>query len=487
MLNFKPCSLVKFLILPSIFLFFSVVIAMPVHAASCYDHTDASSCAAAGCTWGYYGGGSTQMCYGTSSDDDSSSVSYTSLSASKCEVDRVVYNNNLLVSPQGIPLTVTDFATALVSSGFTAVMGRSITEVAGCGGYFLSKCQLPGRGVCTQTPSSTCDELVNSIGFTGGSFDSYANSTSPTKGSLLGMAYVVQNAALQQPLPISLAYYTNTTLAKVPFLGTAMAQTTSAQYTPLMKSIFGAWQVMRNLAYAAIAAVLLYIGILIIMRKRVNQQLVVSVQYALPRIVLGVVLITFSYPIGAALGSLGWILFTSGYNIAATVLGSSFSVCSTLPSIGLVIVGLLGLIAASTVTGGASIVLLGIAAIALIGMLVFLLVKALSIYIKILFSILTAPLEFVLGVVPGSEDKIKEWFLRMIKYVVTLFGMGFIVWFGLFLSLTIVTGATEEFNVFGYLIGVFLPIIVIIYSFGLASGMEGHVEGFLGIGVKKKK
>lgn len=57
------------------------------------------------------------------------------------------------------------------------------------------------------------------------------------------------------------------------------------------------WKASRNLAYGIIIIVMIAIGFMIIFRAKIDPKTVISVQAALPKIVLTLILITFSYPI----------------------------------------------------------------------------------------------------------------------------------------------------------------------------------------------
>ncbi len=54
---------------------------------------------------------------------------------------------------------------------------------------------------------------------------------------------------------------------------------------------------MRNLAYLVFAVIFVVIGLMIMLRVKIDPKTVVSVQSALPKIFLSLILITFSYPI----------------------------------------------------------------------------------------------------------------------------------------------------------------------------------------------
>lgn len=57
------------------------------------------------------------------------------------------------------------------------------------------------------------------------------------------------------------------------------------------------WKVFRNIAYFLLAVVMIVIGFMVMFRKKIDPKTVVTVQNALPRIVLTLLLITFSYAI----------------------------------------------------------------------------------------------------------------------------------------------------------------------------------------------
>jgi hypothetical protein len=57
------------------------------------------------------------------------------------------------------------------------------------------------------------------------------------------------------------------------------------------------WRATRNIAYLLLAMVMIVVGFMIMLRKKIDPKTVVTIQSALPRIVLSLILITFSYAI----------------------------------------------------------------------------------------------------------------------------------------------------------------------------------------------
>ncbi|MBI4029476.1 MAG: hypothetical protein HY376_03885 [Candidatus Blackburnbacteria bacterium] len=68
------------------------------------------------------------------------------------------------------------------------------------------------------------------------------------------------------------------------------------------------WKVFRNIAYVLLAIVMIVIGFMVMFRRKIDPKTVVTVQNALPRIVLTLLLITFSYAIVGVLIDLMYVV-----------------------------------------------------------------------------------------------------------------------------------------------------------------------------------
>jgi len=75
-----------------------------------------------------------------------------------------------------------------------------------------------------------------------------------------------------------------------------------------LKAYQSIWAIFRNFAYITLTLVLVLIGFLIMFRLKINQQTVISVENALPRIIFALILITFSYAIAGFLIDLMYLL-----------------------------------------------------------------------------------------------------------------------------------------------------------------------------------
>ncbi|MBI3620009.1 hypothetical protein HY214_02595 [Candidatus Roizmanbacteria bacterium] len=63
----------------------------------------------------------------------------------------------------------------------------------------------------------------------------------------------------------------------------------------------GIWKALRDIAYMVIVLVIITIGFMIMFRAKINPQTVISVESALPKIVIALLAITFSFPIAGFL------------------------------------------------------------------------------------------------------------------------------------------------------------------------------------------
>lgn len=75
----------------------------------------------------------------------------------------------------------------------------------------------------------------------------------------------------------------------------------------VLSPIFKLWEVSRNLAYLIMILVFLVVGLMVMFRQRVNPQTVISVQLALPGLVIGLIMITFSYFLASLISDIAFI------------------------------------------------------------------------------------------------------------------------------------------------------------------------------------
>jgi len=216
------------------------------------------------------------------------------------------------------------------------------------------------------------------------------------------------------------------------------------------------WKAFRNIAYLLLAVVMIVIGFMVMLRKKIDPKTVVTVQNALPQIVITLLLITFSYAIVGVLIDIMYIVLVMGMSLlvnssagslgqdtvskylsngAWTLLGGMFwGGMSSFDDV-VRIINPLGLAGTSADTAaslllkaGGSLVLspllagMGILILLLLG--IFLLIGYIRIlmmlvmaYINILISIIFGPLQLLAGAFPGSNS-FASWFLNIIANLV---------------------------------------------------------------------
>ena len=68
-----------------------------------------------------------------------------------------------------------------------------------------------------------------------------------------------------------------------------------------LQPVFPIWVAIRNIAYLLFAIVFIVIGLMIVLRVKIDPKTVITVQNALPRIIWALIIITFSYPLAGFL------------------------------------------------------------------------------------------------------------------------------------------------------------------------------------------
>ncbi len=100
-----------------------------------------------------------------------------------------------------------------------------------------------------------------------------------------------------------------------------------------LQSMLPLWKTFRNIAYALLAVIIIVVGFMVMFRKKIDPKTVVTVQNAIPRIVIALGLVTFSYAIVGAMIDLMYlaiVLSTSAVDSASGGnLGKLLSIATT--------------------------------------------------------------------------------------------------------------------------------------------------------------
>ncbi|MCX6730785.1 MAG: hypothetical protein NTZ55_02975, partial [Candidatus Roizmanbacteria bacterium] len=147
----------------------------------------------------------------------------------------------------------------------------------------LSTCTFMGE-LCTNTPSDDPKYFKTSL--------------VGQVSSLISLTYV-------NP-PASGVYWVNNTLQNAGLVPNTYAAEGAG--FAMIKPLMNLWKIFRDIAYLLIVLVLVAIGFMIMFRMKINPQTVISVENALPRIVVSLLLITFSFAIAGFLIDVMYLL-----------------------------------------------------------------------------------------------------------------------------------------------------------------------------------
>lgn len=167
-----------------------------------------------------------------------------------------------------------------------------------------------------QTGLSSCGEEVSqrtamNLGkFLSGEADANGHIAGllPTAGSYLAMMY--------QDQPSSREYIADLLdNIGIPSVSSAYAQGTGYQ---ALNPFLEFWRGFRNLAYSLYIIMFVVVGVMIMLRTKVNAQTVITIQSALPNLVITLILITFSYAIvGFMIDLMYFLIYALVYLLAA--------------------------------------------------------------------------------------------------------------------------------------------------------------------------
>lgn len=202
----------------------------------------------------------------------------------------------------------------------------------------------------------------------------------------------------------------------------------AAGYDDLLDTgIDNLWSITRNIAYVGFVVVMIIVGFMIMFRNKVGGQTVVTIGNAIPRVIIGLVLVTFSFAIA------GLILDISGIfmRVIAGILESDIPIHNIWKLLVGTTVGGAGAVGVGTGIGIAVIVGLIIGALgpaALIGIFIALIVLGIVLfgaiklwftlvktYFSLLINVIVSPLAIMAGSIPGNEAMTTNIFKSMLR------------------------------------------------------------------------
>ncbi len=166
------------------------------------------------------------------------------------------------------------------------------------------------------------------------------------------------------------------------------------------------WTASRNTAYLIMVVLLVAAGFAVMFRVKINPQTAVSIQLMIPRIVLSLIFVTFSFAIAGLVIDLiyviiGFVVFalqTQGVVTDTTIVLGRLTKSDILPMIGF----FLDTLPFTAIVGGIFIPLVGailvpVVVLILIFRVIFMLF---SNYVTLIFQVIIAPWQIMLGILP---------------------------------------------------------------------------------------
>lgn len=154
-------------------------------------------------------------------------------------------------------------------------------------------CQL--AGIDPVNPNQQClgvDRQTGQIGFVkngGGAIG--------VTGSLIAGTFLI---------PVHFSDYATYAVNNFGFPKKSYAQNTGIGYTGL-QPVLGLFTTFRNIAYLLMVFIFIIIGVAIMLRLRIDPRTVMTIQNQIPKLVIGLVMITFSYAIVGLLIDVMWV------------------------------------------------------------------------------------------------------------------------------------------------------------------------------------
>jgi len=176
-------------------------------------------------------------------------------------------------------------------------------------------CQLVG--IDPTTPNKQClgvDQKTGKIGF--------LPSGNLEKGQIGGAIGGMNNmiSMLYTP-PLHTSDYFQNLAQNFGITKHAFAQATGTGFDSL-KPLLNLWIAFRNMVYLIFVIVFIVIGLAVMLRIKIDPRTVMSIQNQIPKIIIGILLVTFSFAIAGFLIDLMWVFIYLIYGIFSGISGT---------------------------------------------------------------------------------------------------------------------------------------------------------------------
>jgi len=279
----------------------------------------------------------------------------------------------------------------------------------------------------------------------------------------------------------------------VPYLKTSFAQSNTNSLNAITEFVFNFWQLSRNVAYLILLLGALFLGITIMIGNQAidkDGKIKLTIEKAIPRVVIAVILISSSYYIGELiLSSLvggGIVQGFASFFAQAVLPQNTVSDWQTfLAYAGATL--MMGLVAAfMAVTQGGLLIPILFGILAAVWKMLLINLYIVKNIIDLLIYIIFSPFYIVAGVLP-SENKsmaFKKYIATLVKFVIhgfllnlILFGSKAVLIFGLLEAFNLNSGnvirqIADQYSSIANVIIYIFSLIAFVYILGLAKDSE---------------
>ncbi len=165
-------------------------------------------------------------------------------------------------------------------------------------------CQLVGIDIINPTQSCLgVDTTTDKIGY-------LSSSSRPRVGGALGT--LTNMISMTYKLPVKTTDYTSYLASNFGIVKPVYAQSTGFDKLSALMNI---WQKVRDLVYLGFVVIFVILGFGVMLRVKLDARTVMTIQNQIPKIILYLILITFSYAIAGLLIDAMWVVTYTGINI----------------------------------------------------------------------------------------------------------------------------------------------------------------------------
>jgi len=274
--------------------------------------------------------------------------------------------------------------------------------------------------------------------------DIMADSSIPdyTKKGLYSIVYDNVNTVVYNPPTINIAQHMATEW--VPGYDTTQYSTFAADGYDYLQSlgIDQLWVITRNIAYVLFVVIMIITGFMIMFRQKIGGQVAITVFNSIPNIIIGLLLVTFSFAIvgivlnfAVMLQDVVLAIFYGGDATQAIFPSNFFSLITFgdsnefienvkgVAQVGIAPAAILGIVGLLSGTLGAATIVLSITMVIIVLIVLVLYIWAgirvwftlFKTFISIIFQTIMGPLLLTFGSLPGQSARQLKWFLNIVK------------------------------------------------------------------------